>query len=151
MAANSEVVRGRDPVRLPAWVVIGVALALTGALTVVSLSERDTVPSPSSGSATITQGGSGSARAVEMAELKTAVAHRFSAEQRGTTTVSEQGSIGARSDIEMAELKTAVGQRFLAEQHGTHEPRGATEPTVSYGADNSAPVMIDGELCGQCR
>jgi hypothetical protein len=108
-----------------------VALAITGALTGVSLSGRDAGPAPSSGSATITEDGSGSARAVEMAELKTAAAHRFSAEQLGTATVSEQGSIGARGYIEMAELKTAVGQRFLAEQHGTHEPRGATELTWS--------------------
>lgn len=116
MAANSEVVRGRDPVRLPAWVVIGVTLALAGALAVLSIFERDTATPPPSDPVGITQEVSGNAR-----------------------------------DVETAELKAAVGQRFSAEQSSTQDAPTAAEPTISYTADNNAPIMIDGKLCGQCR
>lgn len=149
MAANSEVVRGRDPIRLPAWVVIGVALALAGALAVVSTPEQDTTIAPASDSATITERGSTGVRSdVEMAQLKATVAQRFWAEQHGTAAISEPASTGTRSDVEMAELKAAVAQRFLAQQRATQE---AAEPQISYTADNGAPVIIDGEICGQCR
>ena len=151
MAANSEVVRGRDPVRLPAWVVIGVTLALAGALAVLSISERDTATPPPSDPVGITQEVSGNARTVETAELKAAVAQRFWAEQHGTTGIGQNGRTSARTDIEMAELKAAVGQRFSAEQSSTQDAPTAAEPTISYTADNNAPVMIDGKLCGQCR
>lgn len=150
MAANSEVVRGRDPVRLPAWVVIGVALALAGALAVVSTSEGDTTTAPASDSATVTERGSTGVRSdVEMAQLKAAVAQRFLAEQQGTAAISQPASTGTRPDVEMAELKAAAAQRFLAQQRATQE--AAAEPQVSYTADNGAPVIIDGEICGQCR
>lgn len=150
MAANSEVVRGRDPVRLPAWVVIGVTLALAGALAVLSIFERDTATPPPSDPVGITQEVSGNARTVETAELKAAVAQRFWAEQHGTSAISQKGSTGTRTDIEMAELKAALAQRFWAEQRAAQESATA-HPEISYTAHNGAPVVIDGELCGQCR
>ncbi|HET6952345.1 MAG TPA: hypothetical protein VFI47_18340 [Acidimicrobiales bacterium] len=76
------------------------------------------------------------------------MAQRFWAEQHGTAAISEPASTGTRSDVEMAELKAAVAQRFLAQQRATQE---AAEPQISYTADNGAPVIIDGEICGQCR
>lgn len=147
MAANSEVVRRRDPIRLPAWVVIGVALALAGALAVVSTSEGDTATAPASDSATVTERGSPGVRSdVEMAQLKAAVAQRFWAEQGGTAA-SQPTSTSTHPDIEA--LRAAVAQRFWAEQGATQG--AAAEPEISYTADNGAPVIIDDEICGQCR
>lgn len=147
MAANSEVVRRRDPIRLPAWVVIGVALALAGTLAVVSTSEGGTATAPASDSGTVTERDSTGVRSdVEMAQLKAAVAQRFWAEQGGTAA-SRPTSTSTHPDIEA--LRAAVAQRFWAEQRATQG--AAAEPEISYTADNGAPVITDDEICGQCR
>ncbi|HET9722697.1 MAG TPA: hypothetical protein VFR44_02505 [Actinomycetota bacterium] len=136
MSANSEVLRGRAPVQVPAWLVIGVALALAGALAVVTTFERETVTTRPPSGTTVSGEAVAQSDAAEMAELKSAVALQLWAEQHGIVTegsgASEAAQVGAR--------KRATAMEF----------GGTPLPKVLHG-DNTAPVVIDGEICGQCR
>jgi len=139
MGANSEVLKARRPVRLPAWVVIGVALALTGALAVVSVSERDTVTRPrSEPAASASEGSAGGSSVAEMAELKAALGQRLWAEQHRIETIHPG----------LASIQAGPRRRAPVEESSVQGSSNA--PQISY-TDNGAPVTIDGELCGQCR
>ncbi|HEU4355346.1 MAG TPA: hypothetical protein VFT27_07125 [Actinomycetota bacterium] len=85
MSANTQILRERRPVRLPAWLVIGVALAIAGSLAVVSISEREPA-TRSPESVTVTGGSVARSEAAEMAELKSGVAQRYLAELTAAET-----------------------------------------------------------------
>ena len=136
MGANSEVLRAREPIRVPAWLVIGVALALAGALAVATTFERETVTTRPPSGTTVSGEAVAQSDAAEMAELKSAVALQYWAQQHGIAT----DSAGAREFWRVGARKRATAAEF----------GGTPLPKVLHG-DNTAPVVIDGELCGQCR
>lgn len=136
MGANSEVLRAREPVRVPVWLVIGVALALAGALAVATISERETVTTRPPSGTTVSGEAVAQSDAAEMAQLKSAVALQHWAQQHGIATER----VGTREAAQIGARKRATAMEF----------GGTPLPKVLYG-DNTAPVVIDGELCGQCR
>lgn len=135
MSANTQILREHRPVQVPAWLVIGVAVAIAGALAIGTVAERAPVTRPASGT-TVTSEAVVQSDTAEMAQLKSAVALQFWAERHGIATKGSGASDAAR----IGEQKRATAATF-----GGNPP-----PKVVYG-DNTAPVNIDGRLCGQCR
>lgn len=135
MSANTQILRERRAVQVPAWLVIGVTLTIAGALAIGTISEREPVARPASGS-TVSGEAVAQSDAAEMAELKSAVAAQYWAQQHGIAT----DSAGAREFWWVGARKRATAAEF----------GGTPLPRVLHG-DNTAPVVIDGELCGQCR
>ncbi|HSD49321.1 MAG TPA: hypothetical protein VLE71_05755 [Actinomycetota bacterium] len=87
MGTNSGVLRAREPVQIPVWLVIGVALALVGILAVATMSGRATVTRAPAGSATTEEIVARSqSESAEMAELKSGVVQRYLAEQKAAET-----------------------------------------------------------------
>lgn len=87
MGASSGVLRARQAVRIPVWLVIGVSLALVGLLAVATMTERYAVTRASTGGA-ITEEivAPAQSAAAEMAELKSGVAQRYLARGQETET-----------------------------------------------------------------
>jgi hypothetical protein len=87
MGANSGVLRAREPVRIPVWLVIGVSLALVGVLAIATMTGRDAVTPASAGGATTEEIVARSqSEGAEMADLKSGAAQRFLAEQKAAKT-----------------------------------------------------------------
>jgi hypothetical protein len=71
MGTSSGVLRARQPVRIPAWLVIGVSLALVAVLATATMSGRDTVTrAPAGGAITEEIVARPQSDGAEMAELK---------------------------------------------------------------------------------
>lgn len=86
MGMNSGVLRARQPVLIPVWLVIGVALALVGILAVATMSGRATVTRVPTGATTEEIVARSQSEGAEMAELKSGVAQRYLAEQKAAET-----------------------------------------------------------------
>lgn len=72
MGATTQTLQGRKPVRLPAWIVVGVGLALAGALAVATISDGDTSTTIVREPAVVIDSGAGVDDAREMAAVKAA-------------------------------------------------------------------------------
>jgi hypothetical protein len=87
MGTSSGVLRARQPVRIPAWLVIGVSLALVAVLATATMSGRDAVTrAPASGAITEEIVARPQSDGAEMAELKSGVAHRYLTQLMATET-----------------------------------------------------------------
>ena len=116
MTAKIEALRA--PRQLSPWIVIGAAAALIAGLAVLAVQETEVAPTRAP-----TVEAVGASVAVEMAELKSAVAHRYMVEHFG---------IGESSPAVNEQALEAAMKASLA--HGSLQPRfGAGESSSTEG------------------
>ncbi len=113
MATKIETLRA--PRQVSPWIVIGAAAALIAALAVLTVSETTVTPTREA-AVTVTRVTSDAA---EMAEVKSAVAHRYMVERFGI-----DGSVASRTSEAHASwaLKAGIASEYLAERFDARAP-----------------------------
>ena len=111
MSANTETVRRGSAPRSSTWIAVVVALALAGAIVVVSLSGNGTTTSPTREPAvTVEQTTAGSPDSVaEMAALKSGAFEQSEGTSDGVSTESSAVS----EAVDIAGLKAALIERII--------------------------------------
>ena len=123
MGANTEALREPRQVRLPAWIVVGTALALTAALAVVTLSDRDTITPAREPGITVGSAAGSPDDVAEIAALKSAraVGTAFrSADESATRPGPGLASRGAAKRFPDAATEIAWLKAKMAHPFGQH-------------------------------